>query len=107
MGGLVAELADVDGVGWDGHGFEVHGAHGVVGTHGGAKEAAFEVEAFHVVFEGELDGLRSEVADDDHGWGYRADYLWFADPDEDVLVVVIEEDTGAGCNSGVAVVESA
>ena len=59
----------------------MHGTHGVVGTHCGAEEAAFEVEALHVVFERELDRLGGEVADDDHRGRNRSDGCGFSDPD--------------------------
>ena len=44
----------------------MHGAGGVVGAQDGAKEAAFEAQALHVVLERELSGLPGEVADDDN-----------------------------------------
>lgn len=60
-----AEFADVGGVGGEGHGFEVHGAHAVVGADDGAEEAAAEVELHGVGLDGEVLGLAGEVAEDD------------------------------------------
>ena len=85
----------------------MHGAGGVVGAQDGAKEAALEAQALHVVLERDLGWLRGEVADDDDGGGDRCDCLRFADPGEDVLVVVIEGDVGSGVDGGIAVVERA
>ena len=105
--GLVAELADVGGIGGDGHGFEVHGAHAVIGAEDRAQEAAAEVKTGQLRLERELDRLRGEVADDDQYRGDRRDGLWLANPDEDVLVVVVEGDGLAVGDGGVAVVEFA
>jgi hypothetical protein len=49
-----AERADVDGVRRERHGFEVHGAHAVVGAEKSAKEAAAQVKLHRVGFDGEV-----------------------------------------------------
>ena len=46
----------------------MHGANSVVGAHDGPEEAAFEFEALNIFFEGDVNGLRAEVADDDDRW---------------------------------------
>jgi len=85
----------------------MHGADHVVGALDRAEEAASEAETLYVCLERELDGLRGEIADDDDGGGDRRDGDGFADPGEDVLVVVIEGDVGTGVDGRVAVVEGA
>jgi len=60
-----AECANVGGVGWERHGFEVHGAHAVVSAEEGAEEAAAQMEFHRVGFDGEVLRLTGEVAEDD------------------------------------------
>jgi hypothetical protein len=54
---LVAELADVDGVGRESHGVEVHGTTARVGAEDGAEETAAKMKTLDVGFERELDRL--------------------------------------------------
>jgi len=100
-----AELADVGGVGWERHGFEVHRAHTVVGAEDGAEEAAAQVEFRHVGLDGEVGRLAGEVAEDDEDWRGEGDVLWFANHDEDVLVVAVDGEVLAGVDGCVAVME--
>ena len=85
----------------------MHGAGGVIGAQDGAEEAALEVQALHVGLERELCGLGGEVADDHDRGRNWSDGLRFADPGEDILVVVVEGDVGSGVDGGIAVVERA
>jgi hypothetical protein len=52
---LVAEFADVDGVGWERHEIEVHGPSAIVCSKDGAEEATAEMKTLHVGLERELD----------------------------------------------------
>ena len=65
---LEAHLADVCGVGGDGHGFEVHGAHAVVRTKDGAEEAAAQMKLHRVGLDREVLRLAREIAEDDEDW---------------------------------------
>ena len=100
-----AERADVGGVGWERHGFEVHGAHAVVGAENGAEEAAAQMEFHRVRLDGEVGGLAGEVAEDNQDWRGGRDVFWFADHDEDVLVVAVDGEVFAGVDGGVAVMK--
>ena len=100
-----AKRADVGGVGRKRHGFEVHGAHAVVGAEKSAKEAAAQVEFHRVIFDGEVLRLAGEVAEDDEDWVGGGDVLWFADHDEDVLVVAVDGEVLAGVDGCVAVMK--
>ena len=102
---LEAERADVGGVGWERHGFEVHGAHAVVGAEDGAEEAAAQMEFHRVRFDGEMGGLAGEIAEDDEDWVGWRDVFRFADHDEDVLVVAVDGEVLAGVDGGVAVMK--
>jgi len=102
---LEAERADVGGVGRERHGFEMHGAHGVVRAEKGAEETAAQVEFRGVGLEGEVLGLAGEVAEDDEDWIGCGDVLWFADHDENVLIVAIDGEIFAGVEGGVAVMK--
>ena len=104
---LVAEFADVDGIGREGHGFQVHGTPASVGAEEGTKKAAAEVKAFDVGLERELDRLRGEVADHNQDRGNGRDGLGLADPGKDVLIIMVESDGGTGVDGGVAVMKCA
>ena len=100
-----AELAYVGGVGRERHGFEVQCAHAVVGAQKGAEEAAAQVEFHRVRLDGEALRLAGEVAENDQDWIGCGDVLWFADHDEDVLVVAVDGEVFAGVDGGVAVMK--
>src|SRR5258707_7631240 len=99
------ERADIGGVGWERHGFEVHGAHAVVGAEEGAEEAAAQMEAHCVRFDGEVGWLTGEVAEDDQDWVGGGDVFWLADHDEDVLIVAVDGKVFAGVDGGIAVMK--
>jgi hypothetical protein len=100
-----AKRADVGSVGWERHGFEVHGAHAVVGAEDGAEEAAAQVEFHRVGLDGEVLRLAGEIAEDDQDWIGGGDVFWFADHDEDVLIVAVDGEVFAGVERGVAVMQ--
>lgn len=83
----------------------MHGAHAVVGTEEGAEEAASEVEAHGVGFDGEMRRLAGEVAEDDQYGAFGRDVFWLADHDEDILVVAVDGEEFAGVDGAVAVME--
>ena len=87
------------------HGFEVHGAHAIVRAEDGAEEAAAQVEFHGVGFDGEVLRLAGEIAEDDEDWIGCGDVLWFADHDEDVLVVAVDGEVFAGVEGGIAVMK--
>ena len=102
---LEAQRADVGGVRRERHGFEVHGAHAVVGTEDGAEKAAAQMELHRVLLDGEMLRLAGEIAEDDEDWIGCGDVLWFADHDEDVLIVTVDGEVFAGVEGGVAVMQ--
>ena len=100
-----AEFADVGGVWAESHGFEVHGAHAVVGANDGAEEATAKVQLHSVGFYGEMLRLAGEIAEDDEDGVGGRDVFGFADGDEDVLIVAVDGEVLAGVDGGVAVME--
>src|ERR1700733_9869714 len=83
----------------------MHGADAFVGAKNGAKEASAKVKTLQLRFEGELDRLRGEVADDNEDGRDGGDGLGFADPGEDVLIVMVEGGGLTPADGGVAVME--
>ena len=83
----------------------MHGAHAVIRTKDSAEEAAAQVELHRVLLDGEMRRLVGEIAEDDEDWIGGGDVLWFADHDEDVLVVAVDGEVFAGVDGGVAVME--
>ncbi len=102
---LEAERADVGGVRGERHGFEVHGAHAVVGAEDGAEEAAAQMKFHRVGLDGEVLRLTGEIAEDDQDRVGGGDVFWFADHDEDVLVVAVDGEVFARVEGGVAVMK--
>jgi hypothetical protein len=85
----------------------MHRAPASVGAEEGAEEAAAEVKALDVGLERELDWLRGEVADHDQDRRGGRDGLGLADPGKDVLIIMVESDSGAVVDGGVAVMKPA
>ena len=83
----------------------MHRAHAVVRTEHGAEEATAQMKLHRVLFDGEMLRLTGEIAEDDEDWIGGGDVLWFADHDEDVLVVAVDGEVFAGVEGGVAVMK--
>lgn len=83
----------------------MHGAHAVVGAEDGAEEAAAQMEFHRVRLDGEVGRLAGEVAENDQDRCSGGDVFWFADHDENVLVVAVDGEVLAGVEGGVAVMK--
>jgi hypothetical protein len=83
----------------------MHGADVVIGAEDGAEEAAAQMKAHGIGFEGEWYRLGGEVDKDDQDRRDGRDCLGLADQHEDVLVVAVNGDEGARVECCVAVPE--
>src|SRR6266699_5985732 len=63
------------------------------------------MEFHRVLFDGEVLRLGGEIAENDQDGCCWGDVLWFADHDENVLVVAVDGEVLAGVDGGVAVMK--